>query len=158
MTPDALRTVLKQWLETQIRIDEWGLNNPESVKDASPPSSALDQAVSKYAIEQQLGFATASNFVVAATLPFRVIYRFDKGYKYTQIPRGIAESVLVKILTTIKSCPCIAPDILEVDPTGSVVLNEITKGDWLLIFELEFAVKFTCEFLEFSNLDKGVFQ
>lgn len=159
MTPETLRETLKKWLSSKLRIDQWGLNEPESVRDfSSPPSAGLDQQISSYAIEEQQGFGHDSNFILTASLPFQIKYRFDNSYQYTQIPRGKAETILGMLLTEAKSSPCIDPDIIEIDPTGNISLNEIAKSDWILAFELDFKVRFNCESREFLNLDLGVFK
>jgi len=155
MTPETVRETLNKWIAKRIRIDYWGLNAPQSIRDFSkPPSSGLDLKISEYSLVQTLGYDSSSAFQVSATIPFIIKFRFDNSYQFEQIPRGKAENLLLKILTEIKTKPCIAPDFVKVEPSGSVTVQEESKSDWLLIFDIKFRVTFHCEYYEIQNIDE----
>lgn len=158
MLPSELRAKLKEWLSQQIRIDRWGLNSPESIKDLrAPPSAGFDGKASGYSIVELLGTGETSSYLLETSIPFQVTYRFDNSCTYTEIPRGLAEDVLTTALLGLQAHQsCLSPDIQEVESKGSVIVQEEPKSDWLLIFEIEFNVRFHCEFVELANVS-GVF-
>lgn len=159
MNPSELRQQLKEWLSKQLRIDRWGLNAPESVKDSrSPPSSGFDGKASGYSILETLGVAGSSSSLLETTIPFQVTYRFDNSCAYTQIPRSEAEDALAAILLKVQAHQnCLSPDIESINGRGSVTVNEQSKSDWFLILELEFEVKFYCDFTSLPAIS-GVFK
>lgn len=158
MKPSIIRERLKQWLNQQLRIDRWGLNSPESVKNMrAPPSSGFDGKASGYSILETIGSGEASNYLLETSIPFQIIYRFDSGWNYTQIPRAEAEDALTAILLQIQVHQgCISPDINAIESQGTVTVNEQAKSDWILTFEIEFKIQFHCEFAELTPI-KGVF-
>lgn len=161
MKPSELRNKLKEWLSGELRIDRWGLNSPESVKDPrSPPSSGFDGKASGYSIASFLGVGESGSYLLETTIPFQVTYRFDSSQTYTEIPRAEAEDALAVILLKIESETnknCLSPDIESIKSRGSVTVNEQAKSDWLLTFEIEFDVQFHCDFADLSEIT-GVFK
>jgi len=158
MLPSELRAKLKEWLSQQLRIDRWGLNSPESVKDLrAPPSAGLDGKASGFSVVEILGMGNTSTYLLETSIPFQIIYRFDSACTYTQIPRGSAEDILTASFLQLQAhLACLSPDIEKIESRGSVIINEEPKSDWLLIFEIEFKVRFHCEFIELANVS-GVF-
>lgn len=158
MLPSELRAKLKEWLSQQLRIDRWGLNSPESIRDLrAPPSAGFDGKASGYSVIELLGTGETSSYLLETSIPFQVTYRFDNSCTYTEIPRGSAEDVLTTALLELQAHQsCLSPDIQEVESKGSVIVQEEPKSDWLLIFEIEFNVRFHCEFVELANVS-GVF-
>lgn len=158
MLPSELRAKLKEWLSQQLRIDRWGLNSPESVKDLrAPPSAGFDGKASGYSIVELLGTGETSSYLLETSIPFQIVYRFDSSCTYTQIPRGSAEDILTTAFLKLQAHQsCLSPDIQGIESKGSVIVQEEPKSDWLLIFEIEFNVKFHCEFMELANVS-GVF-
>ena len=158
MLPSQLRTVLKAWLSQQLRIDRWGLNSPESIKDLrAPPSSGLDGNTSGYSIVETIGAGETSSYLLQTEIPIQVEYRFDSSYSYTAIPRSQAEDELTYILLKLQAHKiCLSPDIEIIEGTGNVLLNEQKNSDWLLSFVFQFNVKFHCEFAELTAVP-GVF-
>lgn len=152
MLPSELRTKLKEWLSQQLRIDRWGLNSPESVKDLrAPPSAGLDGNASGYSIVKIVGTGEASSYLLQTKIPIQVEYRLDSSHSYTTVPRGQAEDKLTYILLNLQAhYSCLSPDIEEIVCTGSVLLNDQNKSDWILSFVFEFNVKFHCEFAELT--------
>ena len=108
MTPSELRHKLKEWLSSQLRVDRWGLNSPESVKDSrSPPSSGFDGKASGYSIVEMLGTGESGSYLLETVIPFQITYRFDSSNVYTQIPRGMLSQGLkqwqcIRELTCLK--------------------------------------------------------
>jgi hypothetical protein len=158
MRPSELRSVLKEWLSQQLRIDRWGLNSPESVKDLrAPPSSGLDGNTSGYSIVEVTGTGETSSFLLQTKIPIQIEYRFDSSHSYTTIPRSQAEDKLTYILLNLQAhYACLSPDIQEIESTGNVLLNEQNKSDWILSFVFQFNIKFHCEFAELTAAT-GVF-
>lgn len=158
MLPSELRSVLKNWLSQQLRIDRWGLNSPESVKDLrAPPSSGLDGNTSGYSIVEVVGTGETSSYLLQTEIPIQVEYRFDSSHSYTTIPRAQAEDKLTYILLNLQAHQtCLSPDIESIEGTGNVLLNEQNKSDWILSFVFQFNVKFHCEFAE-STAVTGAF-
>ena len=158
MLPSELRTVLKAWLSQQLRIDRWGLNSPESIKDLrAPPSSGLDGNTSGYSIVETIGAGETSSYLLQTEIPIQVEYRFDSSHSYTAIPRSQAEDELAYILLKLQAHKiCLSPDIELIEGTGNVLLNEQKNSDWLLSFVFQFNVKFHCEFAELTAVP-GVF-
>jgi hypothetical protein len=158
MLPSELRAKLKEWLSQQLRIDRWGLNSPESIRDLrAPPSAGFDGKASGYSVVELLGTGETSSYLLETSIPFQVTYRFDNSCTYTEIPRGSAEDVLTTALLELQAHQsCLSPDIQEIESKGSVIVQEEPKSDWLLIFEIEFNVRFHCEFVELANVS-GVF-
>lgn len=159
MTPSELRHKLKEWLSSQLRIDRWGLNAPESVKDSrSPPSSAFDGKAPGYEIANSLGTGESGSYLLETTIPFQIAYRFDSSQTYTEIPRAEAEDALAVIITKAKAHEiCLSPDIESIKCRGSVTIDEQAKSDWLLVFDVEFEVQFHCDFTGLSEIS-GVFK
>ena len=158
MLPSQLRVKLKEWLSQQLRIDRWGLNSPESVKDLrAPPSAGFDGKASGYSIVETLGIGESGSYLLETSIPFQIVYRFDNNCTYSEIPRGSAEDILTTSFLQLQSHYfCLSPDIQSIESKGSIVINEEPKSDWLLIFEIEFNVRFHCEFMELANVS-GVF-
>lgn len=158
MLPSELRNVLKTWLSQHLRIDRWGLNSPESIKDVrSPPSSGLDLNGSGYSILQTLGVGETSSHLLQVEIPIQVEYRLDNSHSYTAIPRGEAENELICILLRLQAhYNCLSPDIESIETTGNILVNEENKSDWLISFVFQFNVKFHCEFAELAAVS-GVF-
>lgn len=150
MLPSELRSVLKQWLSQQLRVDRWGLNSPESVKDLrAPPSAGLDGNASGYSIIKVVGTGETSSYLLQTEIPVQIEYRFDSSHTYTTIPRSQAEDKLTYILLNLQAHhACLSPDIEEIEGTGNVLLND--KSDWILSFVFQFNVKFHCEFAELT--------
>lgn len=158
MLPSELRARLKEWLSHQLRIDRWGLNSPESIRDLrAPPSSGLDGNTSGYSIVETMGAGETSSYLLQTEIPIQIEYRFDNSYSYTEIPRSEAEDALAYILLYLQAHQsCLSPDIQSIESMGNVLLNEEKKSDWLLSFVFQFNVKFYCEFAELTAVP-GVF-
>jgi len=158
MIPSQLRAKLKELLSQQLRIDRWGLNSPESIRDLrAPPSAGFDGKASGYSVVELLGTGETSSYLLETSIPFQITYRVDNSCTYTGIPRGSAEDVLTAALLKLQAHQsCLSPDIQEIESKGSVIVQEEPKSDWLLIFEIEFNVRFHCEFVELANVS-GVF-
>lgn len=158
MLPSELRAKLKEWLSQQLRIDRWGLNSPESIKDLrAPPSSGLDLNGSGYSILQILGVGETSSYLLETEIPIQVKYRLDSSHSYTTIPRGEAENELIRILLRLQAYhTCLSSDIESIETTGNILVNEENKSDWLISFVFQFNVKFHCEFAELTAVP-GVF-
>lgn len=154
MLPNELRTALKEWLSQQLRIDKWGLNSPESIKDVrSPPSSGLDLNGSRYSIIKTLGVGETSSHLLQTEIPIQVEYRLDNSHSYTAIPRGEAENELICVLLRLQAhYGCLSPDIESIETTGNILVNEENKSDWLISFVFQFNVKFHCEFAELATV------
>lgn len=159
MRPDQIRSKLIDWLAENVRVDARGLNLPESIRDFErPPSIGLDLKASEFELDTLEQDLNPGEFVVSASIPLQVIYRFDNSYRYTDIPRGLAESILVaSILKLIKHPHCIDPDVVSLIARGSVTVREETKGDWLLIISFEIDCNFYTRPQEYSGFNKGVF-
>lgn len=160
MTPEKLRSTLKKWLETRIRIDTFSLNNPKSVlNNEQPPSAALDLQAGNFQIVNRDGKGMSASLTIETTLPFQICYRFNKDYRYTDIPRGKAESILCSLMASLSDSPeCVTPDLLSINPSGEVTVREEEKSDWMLIISLILEVQFLCELSELFYLDYGVFK
>jgi hypothetical protein len=152
MLPSELRTKLKEWLSQQLRIDRWGLNSPESVKDLrAPPSAGLDGNASEYSIVKIVGTGETSSYLLQTKIPIQVEYRLDSSHSYTTVPRSQAEDKLTYILLNLQAhYACLSSDIEEIKCTGNVLLNDQNKSDWILSFVFQFNVKFHCEFAELT--------
>lgn len=139
-----LRTLLINFLGTNLRIDEWGLGLPQSVRNFnSPPSIGLDKpALDLIFLDDEAGFGESFYKCAETTIPMQVIYRFDNSYKYADLPRAEAENILSGIILKLLACECLHPDIQLIKPAGSVSIAETKSSDWLLIFEIDFFVKF----------------
>ena len=160
MLPSELRAKLKEWLSHHLRIDRWGLNSPESVRNLrAPPSAGLDLNGSGYSILQVLGFGETSSYLLQTEIPIQVEYRLDNSHSYTAIPRGEAENELIRILLKLQAhYMCLSPDIESIETTGNILVNEENKSDWLISFVFHFNVKFHCEFAELTAIPvSGVF-
>lgn len=158
MTPSKLRSLLREWLSKQLRVNHWGLNAPESVKDPrSPPSSGFDGKASNYSVASSLGIGESGSYLLETTIPFQVAYRFDRSQTYTEIPRAEAEDALAIILLKIEAetnTNCLSPDIESIKSRGSVAVSEQAKSDWLLTFDIEFHVQFHCDFVDLPKIPK----
>lgn len=159
MLPSILRKELKQWLGEKLRVDRWGLNAPESIKDArSPPSAGLDGNGSGYSIVETLGVGETSSYLLQVEIPIQVEYRLDSSNAYTLIPRGEAEDELIRILLRLQAhYSCLSTDIESIETTGNILVNEDKKSDWLISFVFQFNVKFHCEFAELLTTVPGAF-
>lgn len=159
MTPEKLRETLKKWLKSRLRIDSFSLNPPKSILNhEQPPSAGLDLQASNFKIATKEGRGMSSFLVIEGTLPFQIAYRFSKDCKYTDIPRGKAESVLCSLMATLNDSPeCVQPDIISINPSGEVVVVEQEKGDWILAISLVLEVQFQCQMDEMF-FDYGVFK
>ena len=159
MRPSQLRKELKQWLGGKLRIDRWGLNAPESIKDPrSPPSAGLDGNGSGYSILNTLGVGETSSHLLQVEIAIQVEYRLDNSHSYTAIPRGEAEDELIRILLRLQAhYSCLSPDIDSIETIGNILVNEENKSDWLISFVFQFNVKFYCEFAELSTTATGAF-
>ena len=154
MLPSELRAKLKEWLSQRLRIDRWGLNSPESIKDLrAPPSAGLDFNSSGYSILKVLGVGETSSYLLQGEIPIQVEYRLDNSHTYTEIPRGEAENELICVLLKLQAHhACISPDIESIESTGNILVNEQNKPDWIISFVFRFNVKFHCEFAELANI------
>lgn len=150
---------MKQWLQNRVRVDFFGLNAPKSqLNHNQPPSSALDMQASSFKIVEKDGKGPSSSLTIETTFPFQVLYRFNKDCKYTDIPRGKAESVLCSLMASLTDTPeCVDPDIVTINASGEVVVYEEQKGDWLLSLMLNLEVTFKCEIQELYSLQLGIF-
>ena len=160
MTPEKLRSVLKKWLADRIRIDVFGLNSPKSILNhEQPPSSGLDLQAGNFRIANRDGTGMSASLLIETTLPFQVLYRFGSAYKYTEIPRGKAESILCSLMGSLNDSPeCINPEILSINPSGEVTVYEEAKSDWVLMIALTLEVQFQCELNDLFFIDYGVFK
>lgn len=140
MTPVELRLRLRKWLQARFRIDCWSLNAPENVRDSDrPPSAGLDKKISNYQFLEQVD----STLIARAIVPFEIQYRFDKSYRFTQIPREEAESLLLQSMAYLRNEPqCLHPDMRKLDPAGNVTLVEENSGDWILQIDLDLECEF----------------
>lgn len=159
MTPEALRSTLKNWLRSRLRVDNFGLNAPQSIlNNKRPPSAGLDLEASDFKITNKDGKGFTAGLTIETILPFQVLFRFGNAYKYSEIPRGKAETILCSLMASLNDAPeCVNPDILAINPTGKITIYEETKGDWILEFRLELEIQFQCDFSELSEVDYGVF-
>lgn len=145
MNIGELRDILKSWLSRKLRIDLWGLGLPDSAESRDrPPSIGLDKPALDIVFEDA-GYGRDRLIIIESTIPFQIIYRFDASWKYSQLPRGEAESLLSQILFSVQAPTCLSEDIESITPSGSVSIAEHKNGDQLIIFELDIKVRFQSE-------------
>lgn len=139
-----LRKVLADRLESFFRIDEWGLGLPASVQNSNnPPSIGLDKPALDLVFDKEgVGYGEEHHRYVSTTIPFRIMYRFDSTYKYRTLPRVAAEDSICQFILNLLATECLHNCIEEVKPSGSVSVAETKNGDWLLIVEIDFFIKF----------------
>lgn len=138
-----LRSILTNYLNGFLRIDDWGLRIPEATRGELPSSMALDKPANNLVFaDSGVGYGNSHQRYVSTTIPFQITYRLDSSYRYIELPRAEAENVLSEIILDLLSFDCLHRDIQELKPTGSVSVAEIKNGDWLIIIEIDFFVKF----------------
>lgn len=141
-----LRTLLKNFLSRKLRIDYWGLGLPDSIHSQDKPTSVgLDKPALDIVFTESVGWGKDRSVTVETTIPFQIIYRFDASYKYHNLPRAEAESILAQILFELQTPSCLSEDISLIEPSGSVSVAEHKNGDQLIIFELDIKTQFLSE-------------
>ncbi|MEW6494508.1 MAG: hypothetical protein AB1589_18625 [Cyanobacteriota bacterium] len=141
-----LRGILKSFLAKKLRIDYWGLGLPDSIYSQDKPASVgLDKPALDIVFNGSEGWGKDRTVVIETTIPFQIIYRFDASYKYQDLPRAEAESVLAQILFELQTPSCLNEDISSIEPSGSVSVAEHKNGDQLIIFELDIKTQFLSE-------------
>ncbi|ALF52236.1 hypothetical protein ACX27_04220 [Nostoc piscinale CENA21] len=146
MNIGELRQELKTWLSGKLRIDCWGLGLPDSINSSDkPPSIGLDKPALDITFLESQGFGKQRIVTTETVIPFQVIYRFDASWKYDDLPRSDAETILTQILFELQTPSCINFDISQLEPSGSVSIAEHKNGDKLLIFEIDIKAQFPLE-------------
>jgi hypothetical protein len=142
MSVGDLRTFLKSWLSSRIRVDKWGLSLPDSIDATNKPTSiGLDKPALNIVVISSEGWGEDKVAIIETTIPFQIIYRFSSAYQYNSIPRADAETILANLLIETASQNCLPAYILSLDMSGSVSVAEHKNGDQLLLFEIDFLAK-----------------
>lgn len=143
-TPSKIRKAIRETLVKTIRIDKFGLNKPESIRDITkPPSVASEGASGSWVISEILGSGSGSTFNLKTTLSYEVLFRLDNSYKYTDIDRGLAEGIGLLFCIQLKQSPeCLDPSIIELEPSMKLIIQEETNNDWLVVFQFDIDVVF----------------
>ncbi len=160
-TPTKIRKAIKQTLVSNLRIDSFGLNKPESIRDVTkPPSIASEMASGSWTIQDMLGTGNGSLFNCKTTLSYEIVFRLDSSYKYTDIDRGVAEGVGLLLCIKMRQAPeCIEPGILELDPSFKFIISEETNNDWLVVFQFDFSLTFEASVQEIEQeLEESVYK
>ena len=143
LVPSAIRDAFKNLLHTWFRIDQVGLSPPESIRDEGRPPSNL--------IEQPASFDTANvrdktnggEVLNRMRFGYQVIFRHPSNWKYSDIPREQAENLMSALLAKINAdYNCIHPEILEIQASGTVLVQEEERSDWFLVFDLQIRLKY----------------
>jgi hypothetical protein len=146
MNIGELRTSLKKFLQSKLRIDVWGLGLPDSIHSPGKPTSiGLDRPALDIVFLEREGWGSAQVAITETTIPFEIKYRFDSSHIYETIPRAEAESVLAQVLFELQTPSCLNQDIESIEPSGSVSVAQHKNGDWLILFELDIKAKFHSE-------------
>lgn len=157
-TPNQLRESIRQYFKSKIRIDNFGLNKPESIRDMNkPPSIGIDLSFDDFTIEESFGIGIGKEFNLSTSIGFQIIYRLDNSYRYTDIPRGIAENILLDTLLDLNNNDCIDPDINSLDASGKIIVQEESNNDWLLIFDFNLSITFHASLFELKQQSTDFF-
>lgn len=157
-TPNQLRQSIRDYFRSNIRIDNLGLNKPESIRDINkPPSIGIDLSFDNFQIEESFGVGIGKEFNISTNIGFQIIFRLDNSYRYTDIPRGIAENVLLSVLLDLNNNDCIDRDINSLDASGKIIVQEESNNDWIIIFDFTLEINFHTSFTELSREEKTFF-
>jgi hypothetical protein len=143
LTPLIIRAKFRQLLKSWFRIDQIALNPPQSIRDEDrPPSNLIEQPASFDTTSVQ-DITNGGEIVNRMNFGYQVVFRHPSHWKYSDIPRGDAEDLLSVLLAKINAdYNCIHPEILEIQASGSVLIQEIEKSDWFLVFDLKISLKY----------------
>lgn len=143
ITPTVIRENLRKLLQGWFRIDSISLNPPESIRDeGNPPSNLIEQSAAIDTISVD-GRGNGAQVINRLNLGYQIIFRCPSYWKYSEIPRGDAENLMSALLAKIHAdFDCIHPEILEIKASGVVLVQEETKADWLLVFELRITLNY----------------
>ncbi|MDJ0705119.1 MAG: hypothetical protein QNJ46_17695 [Leptolyngbyaceae cyanobacterium MO_188.B28] len=151
MNPELARPTLRAFLESQIRIDKWGLNFPDDVEDLeNPPSIAREEPLADLSSENFFA-GQGGPTPVTATLrcPYTIIFRFSSSLQYHQLPIGEAETNVLRILSVLQNEPyCVHEHFEEIAAEGRVVVAEAENRDWLITYQLTISPTFLAELLD----------
>lgn len=143
LTPIIIRAKFRELLQTWFRIDQIAINPPESIRDENrPPSNLIEQPASFDTVSIK-DITNGGEVVNRINFGYQVIFRHPGHWKYSDIPRGEAEDLLSCLLVKINAdYNCIHPEILEIEASGSVLIQEEKNGDWFLVFDLKIRLKY----------------
>ncbi|MBD1995297.1 hypothetical protein H6G00_01460 [Leptolyngbya sp. FACHB-541] len=156
-SPSQIQTDLRKFFESQLRIDEWGLNTPDNVEDLVTPRSigreepATDISTSGFFA----GMGSPSPVIARVTFPYMIIFRFSAAYQYEQLPRSEAQNRLLKMLAVIRTdYYCINDEIEAATATGQILTAQEKNKDWLLAYKISVTTSFQTD-LEDLEQDLG---
>lgn len=149
MNPKQVRLKLRAFLEKHLRIDEWGLNFPANIEDPNrPPSIAREEALTDSITSSGFfpGQGGSSPVLGSMKLSFTVMFRFDAIYKYEDLPKKDAETLLLKMIVSLRTQPeCLGEEFREIQANGNVVVVEAESKDWLLVYKISISPVFEVE-------------
>lgn len=160
-TPDLMKK-FKGWLSSEVRIDNWTLNDPSSLATKIegrfyPANTAVMFPPNEMTFEE-------SNFglVCTATVRFQVKYRFTKNLEYDALPLESAVGIINNIYYNgVLGRSDISEDILEIstpDPGTEVLVSRCEankESDWLIILNPIFRTTFQVALADVGDMQPG---
>ena len=143
LTPLIIRAKFRELLQTWFRIDQIALNPPESIRDENRPPSNLIEQPASFDTTRVQDITNGGEVVNRMNFGYQVVFRHPSHLTYSRIPRGEAEELLSGLLAKINAdYNCIHPEILEIQASGSVLVQEEKNSDWYLVFDLKISLKY----------------
>lgn len=138
-----VRTGLKNWLSSKVRIDQWDLDKPADVHTLTPNTAIA------YPVEDLQYFREGLNSIKGrGKFPYQIVFRYSGILPYHELPLSKLEGLIQYIQgQALINPPCANSSIvsLEVDDVGTPV-NVMREGndqsDWLIYCNFAFQIVF----------------
>jgi hypothetical protein len=146
----SARQAIRQFVDQQIRIDEWDADKPATLyAPGSTPTAPLISSTATEYPAQRLSYARVdSNAVLgSALLPYTITYRYSSRYRVHELPvsawEAIAEALQVSALQLLPG----RGGIRDVAFSGEDYpvrfgRDGTDQADWLATIRIEFGIDF----------------
>lgn len=147
ISPNTVRTILRKFISDRLRVDEWGIGQPQAVRsDDRPPSKGRERPTIEFIkSEVASGYGQHAQVRVAERIELQVVFRLGEHYNYEDLtaPRSELEDRVAQITAEATANPsCVSDEFDELAVTSSVSLPQLQNGDWLPVARFNFVVAY----------------
>jgi hypothetical protein len=132
--------ILRAMISKYLRVDEWGINNPQNIEaQGRPPSIGL---IIPVRLESEAPKIVGGEYTVQ-TSPvheFQVIYRFPSLNQYEQLPHDDMAALMLSLKSTLElEIRCEFQESAQSAPTvtAEYSIYRAENKDWLVLFKIK---------------------
>ncbi|MBE9178676.1 hypothetical protein IQ268_08900 [Oculatella sp. LEGE 06141] len=162
MSIRQLRTGIRSWIESTVRVDAWDLDVPANVptiinEQRYPSNCAVELPIKDFGVRKANGYLEASGRFM-----YGILYRYTARAAKEQLPVKLVENLIHYLAEQAVAYPqTLFDDIvtLDIDSIANPVSIARIEGedkDWLLIGRIELNIEFVSNAeADFGSLQPG---